>query len=101
IMQIDRATKHTWVAVECALPETIADHDHRRRADLVFVFAESAADFGRQANDIKTISSHRSARHAFRLPTRNAAQISRLLVRRGEMFKYRVIISPIEVVRQR
>ena len=101
IVQIDRATNHTRIAIECALPETIADHDDWRRAHFIFVFAESAADFRRQANDIEKISSDRSARHPFRFATRNAAQISRFLVCGGEMFEDRIVVSPVEVVGQR
>src|SRR5205823_12748246 len=98
IMQRDRSAQHRWIAIEGALPETIADHDNGRRADLIFVFTEGAANFCRQTNDVEKISRDRRARDAFRFATRNAAQVSRFLMGRSEMFKNRVVMLPVEVV---
>ena len=42
--------------IEGALPKTIADHDDGGRANLVFVFAERAADLGICSDNIEEIS---------------------------------------------
>jgi len=99
IVQINRAPDHTRIAIECVLPETIADHDYGRSAYFVFVSAESAANFRWQTDNVEKIPRDRSARHAFRLATGNAAEISRFLVRGGKMLENGVVIPPIEIVR--
>ena len=58
IVQVDRATNGTGIAIECALPESIADHHDRWPADFVFVFAECAPDFRRQADHVEKIPSY-------------------------------------------
>jgi hypothetical protein len=75
-VQVNRATNYAAVAIECMLPETIANHDHWWRANLIFIFSESATEFRRQTDNIEKIPSDRSARHPFGFPTRNTAKIS-------------------------
>ena len=101
IVQIDRATNRTGIAVECALPESIAEHHDRWSADFVFLLTKRPADFRRQADDVEKIPRYRSARHSFSFATRDAAKVSRFLVGAGEMFENLVVILPIEIIRQR
>ena len=101
IVQVNRATDCVRIAIECALPKTIADHDDGWSADFVFVFAKCAAGLRRQPDDIEKIPCDRRARNALRFAAANAAQISRFFVCDGELFENRVVISPIEGIGQR
>ena len=57
IVQIDRPTDYLAIAIERTLPETIANHDNRGRADFIFVLAKSSAKLRRQPDDVEKIPS--------------------------------------------
>src|SRR5205814_5038885 len=84
-----------------ALPEPIADHDHRWRADFIFVCTERATDFGWQTDHVEKIPSDRSARDALGFAAGNATEVTRFLMSAREMFECFVVVSPVEIIRQR
>ena len=101
IVKINRATDHIRIAIKGTLPQSVTDHDHRRAADFVFVFAKHAPEFRRQTNDVKEIFRDRGAGNALRFAARNAAEVARLFMRAGEILENRVVVLPVEIIRQR
>ena len=90
------------IAIEGAVPESIAQNNQRRRAGFVFIFGKGAAELRIEADDVEEIRGHISAGDAFRFAARDATQVARFeRARDGEMLKRLRVVSPIEVIRQR
>ena len=54
-MKRDRLADDFGRAIECPLPNVIADDRDGRRADFVFVFAKNSAESRRQTDDLEKI----------------------------------------------
>src|SRR6476619_4682855 len=101
IVQRDRLTKNLRRSIESALPNSVADDCERRCAWFVFIFAKDAAHFRSDADDIKEIACDGCTRNALRIAAGNTAQVTRFLVRAGEMLETFRLFLPIKIIRQR